>query len=362
MPTKDISALATDFPGTIVSQFGAGITPAHMTAYGYVINGFNYQGGYVTRNGVYPYKAYMIFPSYSTSKSFFASAGVMRFSQKYPAYGIYERFITPLVPQCPAAKWSDVSIHNAVDMATGNYGLAGFEADEASVATENGYFLKETQAERLSYACNQYSRKKVPGTFWNYHTTDTHIVTAALAAAVASQQAGVTVEKFLETELYVPLKLSPVIYKPKVTYDSVKAAWGSYGAYMSSDDLAKLGKFMNDDEGKIGGTPYLDYAHLKMGLQRDPANTGLTVTVPNQSLNHKYKHNFWAKEMYGGLYPGCNAQFTPYMSGYGGISVVLIKNKSTYYTVSDNGEYEWVAAVLEASAHVRSPCAVTYSP
>jgi len=55
LPTKLISALATDFPnsGVRISKFGSGVTPEHMTTYGLVINGTNYASGCGTRYGQY---------------------------------------------------------------------------------------------------------------------------------------------------------------------------------------------------------------------------------------------------------------------------------------------------------------------
>jgi CubicO group peptidase (beta-lactamase class C family) len=360
MPTKDISALATDYPGTDTSKFGADITPAHMTAYGYVIDGTHYRGGYVTRFGNYPFKDVMAFPSYSTSKTMFTSLAAMRLAKKYPSLNVYNNNINALVPSCPAAKWSDVTISNGVDMATGNYGLTGFESDEGSTAMSNNYFLVESQAGRLDFMCNNYARKATPGTFWVYHTPDNALVATALQAVVVAQEpATATIDKFMTNEIFAPLGLSSMTFGVKKTYDTTAQAWGGYGMFINGDDYAKMGAFMNEGEGKIAGTQILDYSRLKMAMQRDAANPGLTVTVPSQPYNHRYKGNLWAKDMYGGAYASCGVTYTPYMSGFGGISVVLIKNKSTYYVVSDNLEYEWVTAVTEASAHVRSPCATT---
>jgi hypothetical protein len=57
LPTKPISALATDYPGSGVniSQFGSGITSQHMTFYGIIINGTNYVSGCNTRFGTYAF-------------------------------------------------------------------------------------------------------------------------------------------------------------------------------------------------------------------------------------------------------------------------------------------------------------------
>jgi hypothetical protein len=45
----------------------------------------------------------------------------------------------------------------------------------------------------------------------------------------------------------------------------------------------------------------------------------------------QYRCNFWV----------------PFMSGYGGISVLLLPNGATYYIFSDGNEFIWYAAVHE---------------
>jgi hypothetical protein len=43
------------------------------------------------------------------------------------------------------------------------------------------------------------------------------------------------------------------------------------------------------------------------------------------------------------------------MSGYGGISVVLMPNQSLFYVFSDHGRFEWLRAA-EASNRIRPFC------
>ena len=86
---------------------------------------------------------------------------------------------------------------------------------------------------------------------------------------------------------------------------------------------------------------------LAAALQRDPAGRGLdTPGFPS----FKYKNGFWAK-MWS---PADNRQYsrsfwTPFMSGYGGITVVLMPNGSIYYYFSDNNEFAWYEAVNESN-------------
>ena len=133
MPVKPIQALAEDYPGVDVSAFGQGITPAHMTWYGLVVNGVNYIGGCQTRFGTYPYCEAMRAASFSTSKSAFVSLALMRLAQKYdPA--VAGLLIKDYVPEYAASPgdWETVIFNNALDMTTGNYLSPGFMVDDTS--------------------------------------------------------------------------------------------------------------------------------------------------------------------------------------------------------------------------------------
>jgi len=145
LPTKPISALASDYPGSgvNVSVFGSGVTPAHMTYYGVIINGTNYVSGCTTRYGTYAFCESLRAPSYSTAKSAFASVALMRLGQKYGT-GVYNLLIKDYVPEYTSSigTWTDVTFNNTTDMATGNYRLAGYESDEAGSYMET-FFLAE---------------------------------------------------------------------------------------------------------------------------------------------------------------------------------------------------------------------------
>ena len=421
LPVKTISQLATDFPGTVVSSIASELTTAHITAFGVVVDGTIYRGGFMTRHGTYPYPQWMVLPSYSTAKVIVDVLSALRYQQKYPlvADNPWTKTIASLVSEAVASgKWGDVTIENAFDMATGNYGLAGYEADEGSTAMSNDYFLRETKrvvgllinhmqkrvieseeysldemeheinslqshvreleqdnksskrqviGEKLNFMINKYARKATPGTFWNYHTPDHNLGAIAMNRLILAKE-GITLNQFLVNEIFVPLKLSPLINVLKKTYVSMASgnaaeAWGAYGGFYTLDDAAKIAKFLNGDEGKINGVQILNYAHLKQALQRDLGNVGLAVVVPSEVFTHKYNDGFWAQNHYGGLYnmTACGNTFDPYMSGFGGIGIVLTKSKVNYMFWSDNTEYGMSTTVNELAAHVRAPCSVAYT-
>lgn len=351
MPVKPIAELAADYPGGDPSRFGsaAETDPAHMTLFGFVIDGTHYVGGCNTRWGTHPYCDSVTLPSYSTAKSLFAAPALMRLEKKYP--GFVNHAVADHVPDCAAnGNWGDVTYGNVIDMATGNYNLSGYMADEGATHT-NDLFLPEDHASKIAYSCTEYPRKAAPGTQWVYHTSDTYILGTAMNDDLRDIE-GVGKDIFDDTvlnELWRPLGVSKTAQVTRRTYDAVAQPFAGWGLTFVRDDVAKLTTFLNVDNGSIGGVPMLDAALLNAALQRNPSDRGLDPLA-----DFKYNNGYWAHEISSNL--GCPADvWVPFMSGYGGITVLLLPNGSTYYYFSDNDTFLWMDAAVESHG-IRSLC------
>jgi hypothetical protein len=351
LPTRPISALSTDYPGSGVnlSGFGRGITPADLTAYGLVINGVNYVSGCRTRYGEYAYCESMRLPSFSTAKSAFASLALMRLGQKF-GVGVYNLLIKDYVPEAAraAGDWSAVTFENTLDMATGNYNQSGFEVDEAGPLMTTFLDREETLADRIRTAFS-FPNQNAPGQAWVYHTSDTFILTRAMNNYLVGQAgSGADIFNLVRDEVYIPLHLSAGALTALRTDNSPSGApFGGYGLFWTQDDIAKVSLLLNDQNGIIDGAQVLEPGLLAAAMQRNAAERGLNTTgVPV----FKYKAAFWAKQWTSadGRPYACSF-WTPFMSGYGGISVVLMPNGSIYYYFSDNNEFSWYDAVNESN-------------
>lgn len=349
MTTKPISALATDYPGADPSAFGSSseVTPAHMSAYGFVYNGVHYVGGCGTRHGDYPYCDVLDLPSYSTAKSVFGGVGLMRLEKLYP--GVMQDDIASYVPACDAdGDWDDVSLEDAADMATGNYASSGYEVDEGSTAMTN-FFLETTHAGKINRACTQFPRNATPGSVWVYHSSDTYVLGAAMQAYYKSQAgSGADIWDDLLGSLWDSLGLSQTTRVTRRTLDATAQPFVGWGLMYHRDDIAKIAKFLNVDDGKIGGVAQLDAAELAAAMQQTPSDRGLTAG----GAAIRYNNGFWAWNAQS--YLGCtSAAWIPFMSGFGGITVALMPNGGAYYYFSDNAEFSWGEALAEA--HALSP-------
>lgn len=351
MPTKPIAELATDYPGTDPSQFGSTseTDPDHMTVFGFIIDGTHYVGGCETRYGTYPYCDGLAIPSYSTAKSVNAGLSLMRMEKKYP--GFVNHTIAPQVPDCSSdGNWSDVSYANVIDMGTGNYGSGIYMSDEGRTHT-NGLFLVEDHASKINYSCTQYSRNATPGTKWVYHTSDTYILGTAMNADLKSLE-GSSKDLFddvLVDEILKPIGTSPTSHVTRRTYDSTQQPFTGWGMAYLRDDVAKITQFLNVDDGQVNGVMLLDTYEFNAAMQRDSGDRGLDPLA-----DFKYNNGFWAHEIKSNI--SCSSDvWVPFMSGYGGISVLMFPNDTAYYVFSDDDTYLWMKAAQESDS-IRSLC------
>ena len=83
----------------------------------------------------------------------------------------------------------------------------------------------------------------------------------------------------------------------------------------------------------------------RSALQLDAADRGLAANVDGTLL---YNDGFWAARI--DDLPGCDVPaFVPFMSGFGGISIVLLPNGVTYYYFSDGNEFRFRRAIYAAA-------------
>jgi hypothetical protein len=155
-------------------------------------------------------------------------------------------------------------------------------------------------------------------------------------------------------QLYAPLGLSATTRVTRRTYDKVAQPFTGWGLTFQPGDLARLGQFFGSGHGAIDGQQVLDPRMLDQALQRDPDSPGLAVTgFPNL----RYHYGFWARNLRVEL--GCaHDTWVPFMSGFGGISVVLFPNGVVYYNVADDGQlasFDW-APVTPAVRKLKDFC------
>jgi CubicO group peptidase (beta-lactamase class C family) len=260
------------------------------------------------------------------------------------------------VPECAGdERWRDITLQHLLDMHTGNYESLEPDSDEFA-SYETDFMGGETHALKINTSCGLFPRKADPGSAFSYHTSDTYIAGALMNGflherAAASGEttrdihADVLVEKVMK-----PLRLSPVTWSTRRTYDERAQPYTGYGLTLHSDDIVRIGLFLARGDGIIAGRQVLDPSQLKAALQREPGATGMEAG----SEELRYKNGFWAYLT--DLQGACgNPVWIPLMSGYGGISIAILPNRSLFYVFSDKGRFEWLKAAVESN-RIRNFC------
>ena len=352
MASRPIGELARDYPGTDVASFAHpdDVKRGDLTTWGVVVGGVHYAGGCPTRAGEYPFCEQVVLPSYSLAKSMFAALALMRIEKLYPGTRL-ER-VADHVPECRSSgNWADVSLEKLLDMTSGNYLSAADRADEYESGVDPGFFLPVTHAAKIDYACNRFPRRAPPGERFVYRTSDTYILGSAMSDVVRGKL-GVNadvVDDVLAPGVWRAAGLSPRVESVRRTRDVVAQPFTGYGLLLQPDDVAKLARFFESTSTLPG--KLLDPAMYRASMQRDQGDRGLRASEDGSLV---YNNGFWAARVAG--LPGCVAdQYVPFMSGYGGISVVLMPNDVAYYYFSDGGDFHFMRALREA-AYIRPYC------
>lgn len=342
-PTKDISQLGINYPGADPNQFGAGVTPEHMTTYGFVIDGVNYVAGCATRHGAYPYCRWMRLPSFSTAKSAFIGVALMALAEEYGP-SVEHLLIRDHVPEHAASRgdWTSTTFGQTLDMATGNFRFAGFMRDEDSTKMGN-FFFAEYHADRIGEAFD-WPNKAAPGTKFVYRTSDTYILNQAMNVYLESQQGpDADIFDYLVDTVFAPLDIGRGAHTSLRTRDNnwTGPTFGGYGLWWIQDDIAKLATLLQKG-GATGGDQILEPGMLAAAMFQNPSDRGFDT-----GDDRWYNNGFWGVERTPADGYGCTF-WVPFMSGYGGIRFVLMPNGTTYWYVSDNAEFDQEAAIAES--------------
>jgi hypothetical protein len=370
MRTMPLEALASDFANSNVRRSaltGDRKHPEDVTTFGMVMNGVNYVSGCPTRSGQYAFCGDMRLPSYSIAKSTFAGVALMRLGQLYGT-GIYTERIRNFVPErFIEGKWDATTFTHALDMATGNYNLDAYEADENSPIMDK-FIVDEALDAKLSDAFQFKQHYVPPGTRWVYQSSATFLVTQAMNAYLQKRAGkGADIFELVSSDVYKPLHVSAGGLTTIRTNNSAGGApSGYYGLFFSQDDVAKIGNFLNTSGGRIGATQVLEPNRLNEALFRirNPAEVGVPILgttaasalgparlgagTPRVGDTRRYARGFWGKHITREEFPEYRCDFwVSLMTGYGGNIVALLPSGATFYIFSDAMEFPWVDAVRE---------------
>jgi hypothetical protein len=352
LPRRPLAQLADDYPGSSPAEFGhpAEVTPWQMSTWGVIVDGVHYSGGCPTRAGEYPFCDELVLPSYSVAKSVFGGLGLIRLERRFP--GARHQEVVDYVPECAAhGGWSGVTFGNLLDMASGHWTSAAAYVDENSMATSQEFFDEPRHAGKIAFACAHSPRRETAGRTFVYRTSDTYVLGTALAAFVRQKLGPQSdlLDDVAWPDVWREAGLSPVANFSRRTRDDARQPFVGYGLALLPDDVAKLGQWLNPLS--ASARDLLDERMWRSALQIDATDRGLATTADGTLL---YNDGFWAARI--DDLPGCDVPvFVPFLSGFGGVSIVLLPNGVTYYYFSDGDEFRFRRAIY-AAAQLRPYC------
>jgi len=123
-----------------------------------------------------------------------------------------------------------------------------------------------------------------------------------------------------------------------------------FGLTYTSDDIAKIGAFLTRGA-TINGQELFDSTEFNRAMMKDVYDRGLKAGYDL----YQYNNSFWGKNVMSDLANCSNDTWVPFMSGFGGLSIVFMPNDTTYYMISDGETWLWAKAAAESNK-IRNYC------
>ena len=316
----------------------------NVTIFGLIDGKKHYQSVCNTRLGTNIFCDQIVLPSYSLAKSV---AGTLSLSLINDAFEDISQYnVYDLIPECNMRKWSDVTLENLSDMSTGQYFSTNFDYDESSLATTNFLFRADSHKQKVKIACNSFPRKKKPGKYFIYHTTDTYLLGVALNSYLINNTSYSDYFNDVLVPFFEEYNFSSVSKSSLRTNDENYNALTGLGMYFSVNDLYLLSNIFHSIKNNSSKNIFLHDA-----LNPNYSNSLEAI----KSSNIFYNNGFWSKVFDKNLF-GCKEDiWIPFMSGFGGITFAILPNGMSYYYFSDGYVYSWEDAVI-AAHNIRSFC------
>ena len=316
---------------------------------GLVVDGAIYATGVRARHGAYPYPRAMRFGLWSATKAAFGATALMRLAM-HLGPGVAETRVRDVVEVAADREgWSDVTIRDCLDMATG-IGTAGREAGPADIYADNltepafaetggeraashrayqDWYVARSLADKLACALACPSYPWGPGEVARYRDQDLFMAGAAMDA-VWKRERGADADLFsmVADEVYRPIGMTaPDMNRTIEPNGATGVPLTAFGLYLGLDDVARLGRLLTDG-GVHRGERLLEPSLLAACID-GAFDKGLpTGTVADGNRDPTYRLAYWQLPM---TTLGGRDVRVPTMRGYGGQIVQPLWNGVTCF-------------------------------
>jgi hypothetical protein len=296
-----------------------------------VVDGKLFRTDCPTSAGPFPYCSDVRWGVWSVTKSAMLNVAMLRLAQKYGDW-ILDAPIARYVPQARTPSWSDVTIGDLANMASG-HGPAGHPT--CYLCDYTRWYLAPSEDEKTVQALD-YPRFTEPGTLYNYRDQDAYLLGVAeekLLQAQAGPQANIW--DMVRNEVYRPLGIYQAPTNMTIEPGSVGPqarghAMLAYGYYPTLDDLAKIAA-LYQNHGAWNGHQILNRSLVNRLLARpSPAPQALPGSDDG---SHWYLTDWHIVRIESTL--GCT-RYIPQMEGWGGNTVTVLPGNTTLIRMRNN--------------------------
>ena len=345
---RDFGELSDRVPAALLDAMHVGVGSWTAIVNGLVVDDAIYSTDCHTRAGAYPFPRAMKFGVWSATKTAFATIAWLRLSQA-TGKDCREAFLCDLIPEARGLqRWSDVTIGDCLNMATGmgtaapnaqpcnvfaDYLLEEAQAKDSDLARRSFdlYFdwflaLSQTQKNVNALSCDAYPWR--PGEVVRYRDQDLYLAGAAMDAWLKHERG--TSARLWDTvvnEVYTPARIYHPVMLHTVEADfSQSVPLTDAGLLFSMDNVARLGRLLHD-RGRVG-TEQLQHPSFVDEVFDPRRQKGLPTGIFTTDGEVSYHAATWHLP-----YVARSGErfWLPSMRGYGGQLIQLLPNGMTAF-------------------------------
>lgn len=345
LPVKPLANWLSDDTSGLFEDIDSGFGSDSTLINGLIIDGEIYLSRCRTSMGDYPYPRAMKFGIWSATKTAFCSIACLRLAQITGTDPRQSKVIELLPEARNNPDWSDITIGDCLNMASGigtaaanqepreifaDYLLeeSQSKASAEALASYNHYhawFLAPSQHEKnlAAFACPRYPWP--PGTVARYRDQDLYIAGAALDAILKQFRGpGARIWDMVRDEVYAPARVHHTVKFHTIESDPAREVpLSDAGLLLTIDNIARLGQLIVD-RGKIGDEQVLEPNMLDEFF--DPRRAkGLPTGIEVEAGEVHYHAGIWHLP-----YRSASGEdfWIPSMRGYGGQIIQPLPNGS----------------------------------
>ena len=321
-----------------------------VTLFGLIDEQIHYTSQCDTRAGQYPMCNQLLLPSFSLAKSIAGALSLSLIETQFPY--ARESFLIDYLDVCRKDKWQNVTFENLSDMATGIYQSKKHYVDEDSPKHVQFIYDQKTNLDKIETACSLFQYRTTPGKRFVYHTSDTYLLGAAMNAFLKKNSKMNDYYSDVLIPYLTKRGFSDALQYSLRTKDTAQQAFTGWGMYFLREDLFLLSILLHEAR---------EASALELHFLRDalnPTQDNSLVAISTNNSFYKdifYNNGFFSIKLNKSKFNCTEDVWVPFMSGWGGITFVLLPNKMTYYFFSDGHTHSFKEAIF-AIHQVRPLC------